>query len=68
MFVKKVRIDPNFTSVMMAIMVLEGLGRSLDPQLDILTAARRCILERVKQSLRERVSHRLQIIDQAMTA
>lgn len=49
-------------------MVLEGLGRSLDPQLDILTAARRCILERVKQSLRERVSHRLQIIDQAMTA
>ena len=35
----RVKLDPNFASVVLAIMVLEGLGRSLDPDLDILWKA-----------------------------
>lgn len=61
----QVRIDPSFTSVMMAIMVIEGLGRSLDPNLDILSHAHSCVLHRVKQSARERVSNRLREIQMA---
>ena len=34
-----VKLEPNFTSVIIAIMVLEGLGRTLDPQMDLLWAA-----------------------------
>lgn len=58
----QVRIDPNFTSIMMAIMVIEGLGRSLDPNLDILAHAEPCLMRRAKQSVREQVSLRLQQI------
>ncbi len=58
----QVRIDPNFASIMMAIMVIEGLGRSLDPSLDILAHARPCVMRRAKQSVREQVSQRLQQI------
>ncbi|XP_077195967.1 putative aarF domain-containing protein kinase 2 isoform X2 [Paroedura picta] len=36
----KVKLESNFASVVFAIMVLEGLGRSLDPELDILKAAK----------------------------
>ncbi|XP_013014257.2 uncharacterized aarF domain-containing protein kinase 2 isoform X3 [Cavia porcellus] len=36
----KVKLESNFASIVFAIMVLEGLGRSLDPKLDILEAAR----------------------------
>lgn len=35
----KVKLESNFASIVFAIMVLEGLGRSLDPKLDILEAA-----------------------------
>ncbi|KAF4651206.1 ATP binding domain 4 [Perkinsus olseni] len=35
-----VRLEPNFVSVVCATMVLEGLGRSLDPQLHILKEAK----------------------------
>lgn len=58
----QVRIDPNFTSVMMAIMVIEGLGRSLDPNLDILAYAKPCLMKRAHQSIREQVSLRLKQI------
>ncbi|OXB70219.1 UNVERIFIED_CONTAM: hypothetical protein H355_010368 [Colinus virginianus] len=36
----KVKLESNFASIVFAIMVLEGLGRSLDPELDILEAAK----------------------------
>ncbi|XP_038608727.1 uncharacterized aarF domain-containing protein kinase 2 [Tachyglossus aculeatus] len=36
----KVKLESNFASMVLAIMVLEGLGRSLDPGLDILEAAK----------------------------
>ena len=34
-----VKLDPNFVSVILSIMVLEGLGRTLDPDLDIMWRA-----------------------------
>lgn len=36
----QVKLESNFASVVFAIMVLEGLGRSLDPEVDILKAAK----------------------------
>ncbi|XP_028929062.1 uncharacterized aarF domain-containing protein kinase 2 isoform X1 [Ornithorhynchus anatinus] len=36
----KVKLESNFASMVLAIMVLEGLGRSLDPGLNILEAAK----------------------------
>ena len=36
----KVSLEPNFTCVVLALMVLEGLGRSLDPNLDLLDGAK----------------------------
>ncbi|XP_074123835.1 putative aarF domain-containing protein kinase 2 isoform X2 [Sminthopsis crassicaudata] len=36
----KVKLESNFASIVFAIMVLEGLGRSLDPKMDILEAAK----------------------------
>jgi aarF domain-containing kinase len=44
----KVRIEPNYTSVVMAIMVIEGLGRSLDPSLNLLEAVTPCLLHRAR--------------------
>ncbi|XP_048357868.1 uncharacterized aarF domain-containing protein kinase 2 isoform X2 [Sphaerodactylus townsendi] len=41
----KVKLESNFASVIFAIMVLEGLGRSLDPDLDILKAAKPLLVE-----------------------
>ena len=35
----RVKLEPNFTSVIISIMVLEGLGRTLDPDLDLLWTA-----------------------------
>ncbi|XP_022086453.1 uncharacterized aarF domain-containing protein kinase 2-like [Acanthaster planci] len=43
----KVKLNGNFASIMLAMMVLEGLGRSLDPNLDILDAARPILLNDV---------------------
>lgn len=40
----KVKLESNFASIILAIGVLEGVGRSLDPELDILTAATPVIL------------------------
>ncbi|XP_062042567.1 uncharacterized aarF domain-containing protein kinase 2 [Lepus europaeus] len=40
----KVKLESNFASIVFAIMVLEGLGRSLDPKLDILEAAKPFLL------------------------
>ena len=36
----RVQLDPNFTKVAISIMVLEGVGRCLDPEQDLLTTAR----------------------------
>ncbi|XP_040197625.1 uncharacterized aarF domain-containing protein kinase 2 [Rana temporaria] len=36
----EVKLESNFASIVFAILVLEGLGRSLDPKIDILEAAR----------------------------
>ncbi|PIK57778.1 aarF domain containing kinase 2-like [Apostichopus japonicus] len=43
----KVKLESNFSSVFLAIMILEGLGRSLDPQLDIIKEARPILLSGV---------------------
>jgi aarF domain-containing kinase len=42
----RVGLETNFTSVAIAIMVLEALGRSLNPQQDILKAARPYLVKR----------------------
>ncbi|XP_071005270.1 uncharacterized aarF domain-containing protein kinase 2 isoform X1 [Oncorhynchus clarkii lewisi] len=41
----KVKLESNFASIVFAIMVLEGLGRSLDPNLDILELAKPLLLK-----------------------
>jgi len=41
----KVKLESNFASILLAIGVLEGVGRSLDPELDILAAATPVILK-----------------------
>jgi len=40
-----VKIDPAFTSLVMAIGVLEGLGRQLDPDLDLFSVAMPLLLK-----------------------
>ncbi|KAJ7997892.1 hypothetical protein DPEC_G00216880 [Dallia pectoralis] len=42
----KVKLESNFASIVFAIMVLEGLGRSLDPNLDILELAKPLLLKK----------------------
>ncbi|XP_072508671.1 uncharacterized aarF domain-containing protein kinase 2 isoform X2 [Notamacropus eugenii] len=42
----KVKLESNFASIVFAIMVLEGLGRSLDPKLDILEAAKPFLIKK----------------------
>ncbi|KAG8523329.1 putative aarF domain-containing protein kinase 2 [Galemys pyrenaicus] len=44
-FLFQVKLESNFASIVFAIMVLEGLGRSLDPKLDILDAAKPFLLK-----------------------
>ena len=51
----QVRIEPNYTSVVMAIMVIEGLGRSLDPSLNLLDAVTPCLLHRARRDLTHRI-------------
>ncbi|KAF1386973.1 hypothetical protein PFLUV_G00100430 [Perca fluviatilis] len=41
----KVKLESNFASIVFAIMVLEGLGRSLDPNLDILDLIKPLLLK-----------------------
>lgn len=41
----KVKLESNFASIVFAIMVLEGLGRSLDPNLDILELAKPMLMK-----------------------
>ena len=35
----RVQVDPTFTTLVCSIVVLEGLGRQLDPSLDLFTVA-----------------------------
>ena len=35
----RVRMDASFSSVVLAVIVLEGLGRTLDPTLDLVAKA-----------------------------
>ncbi|KAL6106429.1 adck2 [Pungitius sinensis] len=42
----KVKLESNFASIVFAIMVLEGLGRSLDPNLDILDLVKPLLLKK----------------------
>jgi aarF domain-containing kinase len=44
-FLFQVKLESNFASIVFAIMVLEGLGRSLDPKLDILEVAKPFLLK-----------------------
>lgn len=44
-FLFQVKLESNFASIVFAIMVLEGLGRSLDPKLDVLEAAKPFLLK-----------------------
>lgn len=41
----KVKLDASFSSVILAIMVLEGLGRSLDPDIDLVSKAKPYLLK-----------------------
>lgn len=41
----QVKLESNFAAVVFAIMVLEGLARSLDPELDILEAAKPLLIK-----------------------
>lgn len=41
----KVKLESNFASIVFAIMVLEGLGRSLDPNLDVLDLAKPLLIK-----------------------
>eukprot|EP00043_Microstomoeca_roanoka_P009472 m.89852 g.89852 ORF g.89852 m.89852 type:complete len:93 (-) comp14594_c0_seq2:74-352(-) len=36
---RRVKIESSFTSIMIGIMVAEGVGRSLDPEVDLLKLA-----------------------------
>lgn len=40
----RIKVESNFASVILAIAVLEGLGRSLNPELNILKSARPFLL------------------------
>ncbi len=40
----RVKMESNFASILMALFVLEGLGRSLDPDLDLLERAKPVLL------------------------
>lgn len=40
----RIRLESSFSTVVLAVFVLEGLGRSLDPQMDILERARPLLL------------------------
>lgn len=42
-------------------MIIEGLGRSLDPSLDLLNYAKPCVLNRAKKYLREEVGRRIEM-------
>ena len=42
----KVKMETRFASVILAIFVLEGLGRSLDPEVDILEKARPVLIQK----------------------
>lgn len=39
LLVHEVKLESNFASVILAILVLEGLGRTLDPDLDLIIKA-----------------------------
>ena len=43
----QVKLESNFISIMLGIMVLEGLGRSLDADLDLLEKARPVLLRKM---------------------
>ena len=44
----RVRLDPNFTTLIVAIVILEGIGRSLDPDLNIFKVAAPYLLPHVE--------------------
>ena len=48
----RVRVESNFASICVAIMVLEGLGRNLDPGMDVLAAA---VPVLAKQAIRSKI-------------
>eukprot|EP01061_Rhynchopus_euleeides_P045441 TRINITY_DN8150_c0_g1_i5.p1 TRINITY_DN8150_c0_g1~~TRINITY_DN8150_c0_g1_i5.p1 ORF type:complete len:503 (+),score=161.85 TRINITY_DN8150_c0_g1_i5:740-2248(+) len=48
--VNKVKIDPNFTTLIVAIVVLEGVGRSLWPELNIFRVAAPYVIPHVETS------------------
>ena len=54
-FPTQVRMKPNYVSVFVAVMVIEGLGRSLDPDLDLFEAATPCLLQRAKMDVTARL-------------
>ena len=43
----RVKLESNFATIILAIAILEGLGRSLDPDLDILSKASTVLLGEV---------------------
>ena len=51
LFSLQIKLDSNFTSVMLAVMVIEGLARSLDPEMDMLEAAKPFLLISAKKQI-----------------
>jgi len=52
--IHRVKIESNFASVCIAIMVLEGVGRNLDPNLNVLRAAAPILLTPVGRAIESR--------------
>ena len=47
----KVRVESQFSSVVLAIAVLEGVGRSLDPDMDLITIARPYVIKEMAREM-----------------
>ncbi|KAJ1912855.1 hypothetical protein H4219_005441 [Mycoemilia scoparia] len=53
-----VKLEPDFVNVIMAIFVLEGIGRQLDPNLDILKAALPILRDWWKEEAKNQIRHK----------
>jgi len=54
-----VQLDGNFASVVVAVMVLEGVGKNLDPDLSILKVLTKILLQKSGEEVRQTISRTL---------
>lgn len=53
----RVKIESSFTAVMIGIMVAEGVGRSLDPEVDLMSVAAPILLREKGKLTYRRMRH-----------